>query len=347
MAKKPDSLVVRETIDRGAPPPVWLWTGPEEFLKDELFARLTARLVDPGMEKLNVDRFKAGEDPVETVLGTAVTLPMLGARRVVLVRDVEGFDRGEREALVRGVERASPETALVLTGSRGPRDPLYTKLVKAGAVPAVFWMPFEDQILVWIRLRFKDLGKDCSPETALALLEACGGGGGRQVALGDIAPEIEKVALAAGDRDAGAGDLSAILPDDLRVIARKANETLLYEICTRIDAGDFPGAVRALDGALLFKDNTEVRVVATLALHVGRLAWVRDLLDSGMPPGAVQQTAGVWPRQWPQVERAARRLSAEALHGGLRALADADRSLKSSAKDPRVVLERALAAVCA
>ncbi len=338
--RPPGSLQVRKAIDAGTIPPVWLWSGPEQFLKEELFRRLAEALVEPAMASLNVNRYRAGQDDLETILGSCATLPMLSERRAVLIDDIEALGRGDRDRLAAYVERPCPETALVLCGERGPRDSFHSRLAKAGAEQAVFWVPFENDTRKWVQIRFRDLGKTCDPAVALALIERCGGGHGRQVPLRDIAPEIEKVALGVGER-------AAIEPDDLEVICRKADEDLIYGIAGCVLKGDLPGALRALDGALLFKDNSSIRIVVTLTQRFTALGLVQDLMRSGLSGGEVQRAAGVWERDWAETERAARRIPPRALRRGLNALALADRTLKSSPKDPRVVLEETLAALCA
>jgi DNA polymerase-3 subunit delta len=340
MAREPDSLVVRRAVDRGEIPPVWLWSGPEDFLKEELFGKLAERVAGEGMGALNVNRYRAGDDSLDEILATCRTLPMLSARRAVLVKDLEKLGKTERESLLAYAADPAPETALVLAGERHPGDSFHKALGAAGAVPAVFWVPFEPDTRKWIQIRFRDHGKRCDSETAQELLEVCGGGGGNQVPLREVAPEIEKVALAVGERE-------LVTADDLSVIARKADEKLLYAVTERVTARDLAGALRSLDGALLFKDNTEVRIVANLTYTLVNIAKVRDFLDAGLAPREAQKAAGIWPKIWPEIERAARRYDRRSLARGLDALARADRILKSSPRNPRTVLEETLLTICA
>ncbi len=339
MAREPDSLVIRRAVDRGEIPPVWLWSGPEDFLKDELFQRLADRVAGEGMGALNVSRYRAGNDPLDGILAACRTIPMLSPRRAVLIKDLEALGKSERETLAAYAAAPCPETALVLSGDRHPGDSFHKALVAAGAVQAVFWTPFESDTRKWVQIRFRDHGKRCDSETAQELIELCGGGGGRQVPLREVAPEIEKVALTIGVRD-------TVTADDLTVIARKADEKLLYAITERVTARDLPGALQSLDGALLFKDNTEVRIVANLMYTLVNIARVRDFLDAGLKPGEAQKAAGIWPKAWPDIERAARRYDRPALTRGLDALARADRILKSSPRNPRIVLEETLLTIC-
>jgi DNA polymerase-3 subunit delta len=119
VAKEPGSLEVRRAVERGSIPPVWLWAGPEDYLKEELFRILAAKLVDDGMASLNVNRFRGGDDGIEAILIACQTLPMFSARRAIHLRDVEGLNRGDRDRLLAYVARPCPETALVLSAEAG------------------------------------------------------------------------------------------------------------------------------------------------------------------------------------------------------------------------------------
>jgi DNA polymerase-3 subunit delta len=337
--KKPDSRLIREAIDGDRIPRVWLWTGPEEFLKEELFDRLAARVVAPGLESLNLDRFRAGDDSLERILTTIATLPMMSDRRAILLRNVEALGRKEREFLAGAVSAAGPEVALVLATERGPRDSLNLRLAKAGAEARVFWTPFPEQTITWIGLRFRDLGKQCSPGVAEALLRTCGGGFEGQVPLRQVAPEIEKVALSVKVRE-------EIQESDLTVIGRRAGEELLYKVSERMGERDLSGAMRALDGALLFRSNDPVRITSNLSLLFHQVASVQDLRAAGISSGEVQKKLRIWPKQWETLQQASRCYSRGDVTRSVVRLARADRTLKSRADNPRLVLETTIASIC-
>jgi DNA polymerase III delta subunit len=264
---------------------------------------------------------------------------MLAPHRVVYLQEVEGSGKKERDLLLAYVENPSPDTTLLITGSRSPGDSLYKRLEAAGAESAVFWIPFADQTRQWIQIQFRDRGKQCDAETARALLERCGGGDDRQVSLREIAPEIEKVVLSVEER-------AVVTLDDLEVIGRRPHDALLYEVMDRVTAGDVSGALTALDGALLFRENSEIRIVAALTHRLLNLLRVRELVDTGCSAAEAGRRAGIWQREMKAVEAGVRVRSSPACRAALAALADADRTLKSTGKNARLVLETTLVTIC-
>ena len=88
----PDEAIQR--AERGDVLPVWLLTGEERLLRDQALAAITKSALAGGLAELNLDKFTAGETPVDKVLAATRTVPMMAKKRVVLVRGLERWDAG-------------------------------------------------------------------------------------------------------------------------------------------------------------------------------------------------------------------------------------------------------------
>src|ERR1044071_8338923 len=105
------------------PPTVYLY-GEEDVLKDEAVRAIVDRVVDPGLRDFNYDQRSAGQldpDAVETLCNT---LPMMADRRVVVIREVEAWNKRARgrAAMLRYLEKPSPETVVVLVQGAARRE---------------------------------------------------------------------------------------------------------------------------------------------------------------------------------------------------------------------------------
>ncbi len=112
-----------KSIRKGEIPGAIYLHGPEDVLKDELIAEITGRVLDPGTRDFNLDiRSAATLDPdaVEALCGT---VPMMAERRVVVIRDVEAWNKRARAkaAVLSFLARPAPETVLILV--QGGSDP--------------------------------------------------------------------------------------------------------------------------------------------------------------------------------------------------------------------------------
>src|ERR1044071_943503 len=105
------------------PPAVYLY-GEEDVLKEEAVRAIVDRVVDPGLRDFNYDQRSAGQldpDAVETLCNT---LPMMADRRVVVIREVEAWNKRARgkAAMLRYLEKPAAETVVVLVQGAARRD---------------------------------------------------------------------------------------------------------------------------------------------------------------------------------------------------------------------------------
>ena len=104
-----------KAADAGRVPPVTLLHGPEPFLLEDALARLT-RALFPGQAELTLVRevLDARAAGAEAIVQSALMLPWLGERRLVIARGADGLAAKAGEPLVAYVKDPNPSTALVL-----------------------------------------------------------------------------------------------------------------------------------------------------------------------------------------------------------------------------------------
>ena len=92
----PDEAIKR--AESGDLLPVWLLSGEERLLRDQALAAITKAALAGGLAELNLDKFTAGETPIDKVLAATRTVPMMAKRRVILIRGLERWDAGSSES---------------------------------------------------------------------------------------------------------------------------------------------------------------------------------------------------------------------------------------------------------
>ncbi|MGH7316265.1 MAG: hypothetical protein ACREJS_08390, partial [Candidatus Rokuibacteriota bacterium] len=104
-----------KAADAGQVAPVTLLHGPEPFLLDDAVARLT-RALFPGQTELSLVReiLDARAAGAEAIVQSALILPWLGERRLVVARGAESLTAKSAEALAAYARAPNPSTALVL-----------------------------------------------------------------------------------------------------------------------------------------------------------------------------------------------------------------------------------------
>ena len=326
----------------GSVGPVVLLAGPERLYAEELVDSLLDAVVPEGMRAFNYNRYRGGEDPVDAVLGAAATLPMFADRRLVVTVAADDFSRPELDRLAEYIGHPSPSTILVLTSEEtGERVPA---ALRKAPERYILWRPYPEEAVQWAVRRARKVGKELPPEAAEELFALCAGDSGDgRAALSDLAVEVEKICLAAGDR-------KTIEHDDLKVVGRHAEARVLYQVEAAVAERNLPQALSALSAALLFpRENGVVRIVAMLGERFRKMLVARDRLDAGASPR--EALAGMW---FPGAAGSAPFLRSvglfrrSELSEALVELARLDRALKTGRAEPDSVhLEALLQRICA
>jgi DNA polymerase-3 subunit delta len=171
--------------------PVYYFHGAEETLKEEALGALVDLAVDPASRDFNFDTRHATTLDPEALHALVNTLPMMAERRVVVIRDVDGWTvkSPTRKVLLEYLAKPAPETLLVL--HQGPpkeekKDEIDDDL---GALAKVVNFPELDveEALAWVTKRAKQLAIPLTAEGATHLVNATG----TQLAL--LRMELEKL----------------------------------------------------------------------------------------------------------------------------------------------------------
>ena len=243
----PDQLL--QQIEQGRIDAVYFFTGDEAYRKEEAVDALVARVVEPGTEAFCLDVLRGDECDAAAILTAASLVPMMADRRVVVVRDFHKLPQKDREAVADYAERPVPTAVLVL---EAPRVNLKTRLharLASSSVSVVFYPLFPEKVPPWLQQHARRYGKRLTPEAAHQLQAIVG------TDLGELAGEVEKLAVFVGGRDSiAAGDVESSLGpvragsvfDIAEAVGEKDLARALDAYERAMDAGDAPQAIVAL-----------------------------------------------------------------------------------------------------
>jgi DNA polymerase III subunit delta len=99
---------------------VWLVLGDETLLVVQAVEALASRALEGGIAAFNRSEGSAEEGAVGSLLQQAATLPMMGGRRAVIIRDIEKANNKEIERILDYVAAPSPTTVLIVSGTTTP-----------------------------------------------------------------------------------------------------------------------------------------------------------------------------------------------------------------------------------
>ena len=310
--------------------------GPDAQLLDDALTLVTDRLFpDPASAAFGREVLDGRETDAQTVVTSAMTLPLLGGVRLVVVRHAQALGHRHAEALGAYARDPNPTTRLVLVADEGLRTSRDRRadhwLVQTLPAAAIVDLPARQgrELAGWLRQRAAAEGLQVSEEAARLLIEWVGEDGA--VLLG----EVRKAALAGGadNRSVGVREVGAIVGE-----RRLAD---VFELTRAVGRRDLGLALKTLERLLTTEEP--MRMLALLARDL-RMAWtVRTLAERGQSPAEIARALRLPPAV---VETLGRGDRAARLAEKLGRCWAVERQVKSSG-EPRAELTVLVADLCA
>jgi DNA polymerase III subunit delta len=318
--------------------PVYLITGEERLLRDEVVREIRAASLAGGVAAFNEDKFTAGEVDVDAILSAARTVPMMAPRRFVLVRGAERWDTSDSAAAAfdRLTEyAASPidSTCLVIVGSKiDGRRKLASAAKKQGYM--VTCEALEGRALPgWIVDRFASKGHAIDRDVA-ELLAALAGPD-----LSSVDDAIERLSLYAG--------VGAVIDENaVGACVARVRTADTWALVDAVGARDLGRALLTLADAYDPRERG-LPLLGALAWSIRQLARYQAAVESGASGDDAARRAGVFqPYRARELAGKARAVRPKEVERWLLVLAETDLALKSSRRDADSILEEMLTRLC-
>jgi len=321
-----------KALNTGTIAPVYLFTGPEEYVKREALEALRNKLLPPGLETLN-DATLEGVT-AQQITDAAETMPMMCARRIVTVRDwaplLQAKSKNEDSEVARmqnWLENPPESCALVFYMRQEPDGrKKMTVLLKKKAEVVSFDLLSDAELARWAAGRLKPLGKKIDGKALSTLTYMAG----RE--LTRLSGELDKLAAYLGE------ERSEITEADVAAIVSPSLEYNVFELLNSLLAGDVKKGQQTVN-SLLQGGQTTMGLLAMLTRQIRQLAHMKCALDAGKPVQAVQEQLKLHPYAAKQTARQCARLSADWLTGLYEGCVASDYAVKSGRLRDRDALD--------
>ena len=228
-----------QALSRNELPPVLLFEGEEEHLKQDALAALRQAILPAGMEQLNETLL---ENPSsDQLIAAAETLPFMADRRLLLIRDMPALTgRAEADERIVSYLPSVPSTAVLVfycTGKPDGRKKMYTVIRKLGGI-VTFSALKGAELTRFVTDTFRQAGLECDERTAEYLVFTVGSDSGLLVS------EIAKIASFVSGR-------SSVLSADVAALATPSTECTVFQLVDAVVAGQNTRALTLLRNQLL------------------------------------------------------------------------------------------------
>lgn len=319
-------------IAKGDLSPIYFLHGPEDLEKDEAVKALIDAVLDPTSRTFNLDILVGSELDVSDAVNRASAFPMMGSRRVVVIKRVEDVAEASARAFLPLIENPNPGTVLIFTANKVDGRRKFFAALKKAAISIEFKIPYDNELPAWICKRSEGMGLELDPEAAHLLALSIGG------KPMEIANELEKLDLHVGKR-------RKVTKEDIGWIIGASRDANVFDFTDAVGARHLKTSLRLLQ-SLLEQGDSPVAILALLIRHIGILRKARWLLDSNLPRSQYASKLKVPPFTVGKYAEQAGKFTDDELWSAYGSLLRAEDRIKSRARTPGVTLSRTVVEVC-
>ncbi len=299
------------------PDPVYLLVGGQPYVRRIVFEHCRNQ-VPESARAFDWSVFDLAEEPVNELVQIARTLPWIGPRRWVYVKNAQQADS---KPLIAYLQKPSERTVLVLEVEKAP----------AAWPPLTRIEPAENfDVIRWLARRVDHERYQVEPGALEALVEIVG----EDLQL--LESELEKQLL-------HSYETRLITVDSVRSMALDGRQYGVFALSDAIAEGNTKDALKIL--AKLYEDGmTAPLVLATLYSTFRRLLVAVEMLNRRRPFQEVLRQTNIW--SYKGRERQVRKYREEDLRHILLQLYASDRACKTTGTDEKIHLERVVVDTC-
>lgn len=319
-----------QAISVGSVGKLYIFYGEEDYLRDYCLGEMKKALVEPGMEEFNFRRLQGKSLSLRELSAAVDTFPVGEGRTLVTVTDYDIFSTGgEKEELAALLSDLPDSCCLVFVYDTLEYKPdARTKLFRAIREKGeTIQFPRQDQndLVSWIRRRFRALDKEIDNTRAEYLIFLCGG------LMTGLVSEIEKIGAYSKAKTVTKADIDAV--------ASPVLDAVVFQMTDALAEKKFDKAAGIL-ATLLKMQEPPIRLLAAVGRQMRQLYSARLALDAGKDAAQIMKLWGMrssYPAQL--LLRSADNFSAEWCRRALRLCCQADLEMKSSPGSDEDVLK--------
>jgi DNA polymerase III subunit delta len=317
----------RQSVKSGKFAPVYLFHGEEDFLIDEGVQQIIAKVLDEGTKGFNLDVVYGSKAEAKDVVAHASSFPMMSPKRVVVVKEFEKLATTDsaKEVVSAYINNPLDSTVLVLVSADPDfRKKPFTDLKKRAEL--VECKPlYDNQVPPWIAERIRQQGREANAE-ACRLIQAYVGN-----SLRSLQNEIDKLFVFIGDR-------KKVTIEDIGAVVGATKGYTIFELQNAIGRRDSKEAVKILERMLEAGQSPQM-IIVMLSRFFTQLWKLSDARGRRLSEQETAREIGVSPYFVKQFIEFRSNFDIEQIERNFKSLLEADTVLKSTSRDPHLVLD--------
>ncbi|MFD2213890.1 DNA polymerase III subunit delta [Metabacillus endolithicus] len=315
--------------------PVYLLVGEESFLMQETLRHIVQASLLEEEKDFNLSVYDMEETPVETAIEDAETLPFMGEKRVVIIKNsVFLTSEKKKEKLEHRVEKLeqyinspAPYTIVVFVAPYEKLDERkkITKLLKKQSVVIEMKSLSDDEAIKWMLNVAQEQRVELEKAAVEQLLVLTAGD------LMAIHQELQKLSTYVGE-----GGIISV--EAVNLLVARTLEQNIFDLIEHVIYRRSKEALQIFYD--LLKNNEEpIKILSLLVTQFRLILQVKELSTVGYGQQQIASTVKVHPFRVKLALQQARLFQTEELAHILMELAEADYEMKTGKKDKQLLLE--------
>ncbi|MGZ3768100.1 MAG: DNA polymerase III subunit delta [Bdellovibrio sp.] len=327
-----DAQKFYKDLEKGQLASLYFLFGEEPYLLNQSVERFKYAVLTEGAVDFNYSLFYASDADVVAVRDAVETLPMMAARRLVILKEAQELTDKEWAELEPLISAPVESTVFVILASKVDKRKKQVRMLLEVGDCVEFKKPYENQVPSWVNYIAQSLNLKISND-AIHLLHKLVGNN-----LTEIEAELKKL----GDY---IGEDRRIEVDDVRQVVSRSKEESVFDFTKAIGENNRIKALELLV-YLIDQGQSEIGIVSLLARHVRILMALKRGTDEGLHGAKLAHYAQVPPYFLQNYLDQARLWSFKKLEQTLVILSETDKALKSSPLSSRIWLENMVLKTC-
>jgi DNA polymerase-3 subunit delta len=238
----------------------------------------------------------------------------------------------DAQTLIDYAQSPIPEACVVITADKVDRKRKLFKTLTGLKTAVACEAPKENELASWLRKRAGETGYSLSPDAARFLVNRVG------ARPGILAKELEKTLLYAGKNE-------SVSEKDVSEVVGESKLENVFALTDALKTKNPEKALRLLNNQI---DHGEepIKILGTIAWQLRMIWQVKHYQQKNLPSGQIAKAMGANPYIVEKALQHTRRFSTQQLRSGYLELVNADRSLKSTTKDPMAVMQTLILNLC-
>ncbi len=323
---------VIKNIERGKIEPLYFFYGEEGFLIDEAVKKIASMVVEPSNRDFNLDILRGSETSYAEIINKVQTLPFMGEKRVVIVKDIDEMKGAEAEKFIEYCSNPSPSTCLIFTTNKiDGRSKLHTTLSKNG-ITIQFNRLNKRDTSNWITKKVNEAGYRIDTGAREYLFEVVGNN------LQRLKNEMEKIFTYKGDN-------KNIKTDDIKILVEDTKVETIFAFTDSIGTKDINKAIKLLD-KMFNQGEMPEKIISMIARQFRLILLTKVYREKGVASLEIPAKAGFKPFLLNGYMSQAAKYTLREIKDNFYKVQMADIKIKSSNISKRIIIERLIFDLC-